>query len=79
MCLANSNEDRDVPPGVSALAGKGGPMFAILTLVALLLGGAVTLNDVIQGGPSIATSGSTPAASTAAPRAVDDVAQGGPS
>jgi len=54
-------------------------MFAILTLVALLLGGAVTPNDVIQGGPSIATSSSAPAASTAAPRAVDDVAQGGPS
>ena len=30
----------------SALAGKGVPMFGIFTFVALLLGGAVTANDV---------------------------------
>ncbi len=54
-------------------------MFAILTLVALLLGGAVTPHDVLPGEPSYATSASTTTDSTAAPRAVDDVLPGEPS
>ncbi len=54
-------------------------MFAILTLVALLLGGAVTPHDVLPGEPSNATTASASTDSTAAPRAVDDVIQGGPS
>jgi hypothetical protein len=66
-------------PVFSALAGRVSPMFAILTLVALLLGGAVTLTDVLPGEPSNATTVSTSTDSTAAPRAVDDVIQGGPS
>jgi hypothetical protein len=54
-------------------------MVAILTLAALLLGGVVTPHDVLNGGPSKATTATTTAVSPVVSPAVDDVIQGGPS
>lgn len=50
-------------------------MIAILTLVALLLGGNVSPNDGLPGGPSITATVSAPAVSPP----VDDGLPGGPS
>lgn len=49
-------------------------MLVILALAALLLGGTVTPNDVLPGGPSITTNAATMPAGP-----VDDGLTGGPS
>ncbi len=70
-----SNENRDVYPGLLASAPERVPMLVILALAALLLGGTVTPNNVLPGGPSITTTAATPVGSPSA----DEILPGGPS
>lgn len=70
-----SNQDRDIYPGNLARAPERLPMIAILTLAALLLGGTVTPDNVLPGGPSKTANAATPASSPV----VDNVLPGGPS
>ena len=67
---------RFFPILLGARAGKGHSMLPILTLVVLLLGG-VSPNDVLNGGPSKATTADVVNGGPSV--TVDDVLNGGPS
>lgn len=50
-------------------------MLAVLTIIAVLLGGSASPNEILPGGPSITTITVMPVASPA----VDEILPGGPS